>query len=122
MAIIAAVIVVAVVAPIGYYYATSAVHVTAINITSDDNVCGLTGHTFGGFTVGLSGRFHDTLIVPDGDTWSCTINYAATTTSGFAFSSASIPLTIPAGVLENLSVTITAPNFPYTGPLTIDVE
>lgn len=101
----------------------SSIDVTAINLTSSDNACGMNGHTFSGYTTSGGGSVSDTLTIPNGNILlSCTINSVSSTTSGFSISGANVPLTIPAGGTESLSFTIHAPSGSFNGVLTIDIE
>jgi hypothetical protein len=121
--LIVVVVVVVVVAILAYVAVQStSVDVTAINITSSDNVCGVNGHTLAGFTTGPSGTIQDTLVITGGLILSCTVNTVSATTSGFSISGANTPLTVPADGTESLSFTIHAPSGAFDGVLTIDLE
>jgi len=101
----------------------SSVVVTAINLVSSDNACGMNGNTFAGFNTSLGGYEEDTLTVPNvGYYPNCTISSVHSRTSGFGISGANVPLTIPYEGIESLSFAIAAPGFPFTGVLTIDLE
>jgi hypothetical protein len=102
---------------------TPVVTVTAINIVSSSNPCGVNGHTFNGYTTEAGGSEQDTLTINNGALlFSCTIDSVSATTSGFSISGANVPLTIPAGGAESLSFSIGAPSTEYTGVLTLDIE
>lgn len=99
------------------------VDVTAINLVSSANPCGVNGNSFTGYTTPAGGSEQDTLtITNNGLLFSCTISSVSATTSGFSISGANVPLTIPAGGTQALSFTIGSPNSAYTGVLTLDIE
>ncbi len=122
--IIGVVIVIIVIGVLAYVGSNAnSVDVTAINITSSNNACGVSGHSFSGFTTNPGGKIQDTIIIGNGNILlSCTINSVAATTSGFSISGANVPLSIPAGGTQSLSFTIIAPGSSYNGVLTIDIE
>jgi len=98
------------------------VQVSAINITSRDNACGLNGRSLlAGFLSGPDASFSDTLNITSSNSSSCTIHSVAAVTAGFGLSDANVPLTIPGDGSQNLSFTITTPNS-FDGVLILDVE
>lgn len=101
---------------------TGSIKVTGIEITSTDDVCGLSGHALPGYTVDSGGKAQETLGIQNANNLSCTINTVSTPTSGFTISDANTPVTIRAGGTGALSFTINAPNGAYDGVLTLDFE
>jgi len=101
----------------------SAVVVTAIHITSRDDVCGANGRTYTGFTTSTGGAYKAILKITNDDVPpSCTVNSVSTTTSGFSVSGARTPLTIGWDGTGRLFFTINAPTLPQKGVLIIDLE
>jgi hypothetical protein len=98
------------------------VTVTAINIVSSDNACGVNGKTVSGYSAVGGESVQKTLVITNGPFFSCTINSVSATTSGFSISGANVPLSIPAGGSESLSFFIGSPNSDYSGVLTLDIE
>jgi hypothetical protein len=100
-----------------------AVHVTAINITSGDDACGLNGRTLSaGLSSSPGATFQDTLTIPSFNSSTCTIHFVNAVTAGFRISGAQhMPLIIPAEGSQSLSFTITTPSS-FDGVLTIDFE
>jgi len=119
IAIIVLIVIVVVVATFVFAVATTAT-ITAINITSADDACGVNGQTLPGF-VASGGSAQETFVVNGGIFLSCTISSVSATTSGFSISGANTPLTVPADGSESLSFTVHTPNS-YNGVLTIDIE
>jgi hypothetical protein len=119
--IVLVIVVIAVLASLGSV--SAAVDVTAINVTSSDNACGVDGHSFSGFTTNSGGAVQDTLTVRNTNTFqTCSIQSVSTTTSGFSLSGANTPISIPAGGTQSLSFTIHAPSGSYNGVVTVDIE
>ncbi len=119
--VVIVVVIIAIIAGIALLGSSSAVDVTAINITSSDNACGVNGHTFSGFTTSSGGAMQNTFTIPNKGILTCTINSVSSTTSGFSLSGANTPVSIPAQGTESVSFTIHCPNS-YNGVLTIDFE
>ncbi len=106
-----------------YVLTSHTVHVTAENISITGATNCWTSTTGNGETVPGGSAFTTTwtLSYTAGafDPSSCTVQSVSLGTPGFALSSANVPLTVPDGGTQTLTLRIVAPNSDYTGALSI---
>jgi hypothetical protein len=97
-------------------------NVTALDLTSRDNVCGLNGRSYGGFSLIPGATFPFAFTLSNLGASSCTVNSVNATTPGFGVSGADVPLTLAAHGDGRLSLNLTAPRGTFDGVLTLDLE
>lgn len=120
-----AVIAVIAIVAAAYFYVPSAtvpIKVTAIEVNSPSNRCGMAGESLPGFTASGGNSVSETILITNHHATSCTISSASALTPGFTAVGLNTPLTIPAGGDGQLGLWVTFPTTPYTGVLTLEIE
>ncbi len=97
------------------------IHVTSVDFTSSDDVCGLAGASVPGFTT-VSDEAYPYSVEITNNGSSCAITQVAATTLGFDVTGPNTPLSIPSFTTEYLNFTIHVPSGSYSGNLTIEID
>lgn len=121
IAVVVVVVLIGVAGALVFLADVSGVNVSAINWSGSS--CGaLSGTSSRGFTGPEGGSLaYSIAVVNEDPILSCTISSVTATTPGFAITGGDLPLTIPAGGSQVLSVTIGLPSSAYAGALTLSV-
>jgi len=124
---VAALVAMTVAVVVAVYLALSAeVGVTVTEVRwSGNNPCGgLAGSTTNGFRGAEGGqeKYTVTGLVNPNATASCTIHSVSSTVPGFTVIGGSVPLTIPAEGSANLTVTLSLPDTPFDGSISMSID
>jgi hypothetical protein len=101
------------------------IQVSAINVDSPDNVCGLDGASSEGFDANTTDvvGFDYSITGANATAWvgtlACTISTVTTSTPGFLVTNVSVPLIVPANETVDLTFSVQCPATDYSGNLTL---